>query len=241
MQRGTSYSLCVKSAASISYILTIKRIKSHMWTGRCSIFRIPACNATIESGRRWRQYLGFPHPVRGKHHVWMVDRSGQSHVFRCLSPLEIERFWKTLGRRLEIRQKIELISIDILILYIHIQFLYNITRINTLRYILILFLKVKPRPKAQSLRHFVAVMSVDVLAQDSIPWRLDDDRVMAAEGRFLCQNPLFSGWDRFFRGVKCTSLKLMTCEISVEMPIFSLFEVWRSDESVSPKRPQSFN
>ena len=84
--------------ASICFFLTIKRTKRHMWTGRCCIFRIPACNDTIESGRRWRQYLGFPHPVRGKHHVWMVDRSGQSHVFRCLSPLEIERFWKRLGR-----------------------------------------------------------------------------------------------------------------------------------------------
>ena len=84
--------------ASICFFLTIKRTKRHMWTGRCCIFRIPACNDTIESGRRWRQYLGFPHPVRGKHHVWMVDRSGQRHVFRCLSPLEIERFWKRLGR-----------------------------------------------------------------------------------------------------------------------------------------------
>ena len=36
--------------------------------------------------RRWRQYLGFPHPVRGKHHVWMVDRSGLGIAILCLLP-----------------------------------------------------------------------------------------------------------------------------------------------------------
>lgn len=105
---------------------------------------------------------------------------------------------------------------------------YMIYSINTYKYNTHWYFFSRSSPDQKpSLWDGVAVMSVDVLAQDSIPWRLDDDRVMAAEGRFLCQNPSFSGWDRFFWGVKCT----WPMKSQWKCQYFHFFEVSQSDET----------